>query len=91
MLGPSFSPSIARIPGPTSNHIRYQRRPWRRALCTRKRSRERISVLGVSGGQRDGAVHDLEPARRAASGGVGGVARDLNRIARASAPPRTWT
>src|SRR5579862_7922786 len=50
MLGPSFSPSIARIPGPRSSHSRYQRRPPRRASCTRERSCERATSSPVSGG-----------------------------------------
>ncbi len=40
MLGPSFSPNIARIPGPTSNHSKCQRRRFWRALWTLKRSRD---------------------------------------------------
>ena len=43
MLGPSFSPSIARMPGPTSSQSRYQRRPWRRAWWNRDRSAERAA------------------------------------------------
>lgn len=31
MLGPSFSPSIANIPGPTNNHATRPRRPAPRA------------------------------------------------------------
>ena len=50
MLGPSFSPSIARIPGPTSSHSRCQRLRCLRAWWTRERSRERARSSSVSGG-----------------------------------------
>src|SRR5580692_12406992 len=52
MLGPSFSPSIARIPGPTSSHSRCQRLRCRRAWWTRERSRERAVSSSVSRGWR---------------------------------------
>src|SRR5438270_616233 len=50
MLGPSFSPSIARIPGPTSSQTSRPRRPPRRASSTRARSRERMASSPLSPG-----------------------------------------
>src|SRR5664279_4331568 len=48
MLGPSFSPSIARIPGPTRSHSRYQRLPCNLAWWTRPRSRDLAVSSSVS-------------------------------------------
>src|SRR5579884_479116 len=50
MLGPSFSPSMARMPGPTSSHSRYQPRLPSRARWTRERSCERTASSALSGG-----------------------------------------
>src|SRR5208283_259033 len=50
MLGPSFSPSMARMPGPASSHIKCQRFRCLRAWCTRVRSCDRASSSSVSGG-----------------------------------------
>src|ERR1700677_1341337 len=71
MLGPSFSPSMASIPGPTSSHSRYQRLRCLRARCTRERSCERAASSSVSAGApRRGeatasgaAMHRFLPAR----------------------------
>jgi anti-sigma-K factor RskA len=49
MLGPSFSPSMARIPGPTSSQNTSQRLLPPRARCTRNRSRERAMSSRASG------------------------------------------
>ena len=65
MLGPSFSPSIARIPGPTSSHSRCQRLPRLRAWWTRERSRDRAVS---SGGQRRQRRGERSPRHRARSG-----------------------
>src|ERR1700694_3167463 len=50
MLGPSFSPGIARTPGPTTNHSRRQRVSCMRAWCTRERSFERAVSSSVRRG-----------------------------------------
>ena len=68
MLGPSFSPSIARIPGPTSSHSRHQRLRCRRAWCTRERSCERaVSSSVSSGGASSGERASLARAHRVSS------------------------
>src|SRR5580704_1838589 len=72
MLGPSFSPSIASIPGPTSSHSRYQRLRCLRAWCTRERSCERATSSSVSAGapsrgearSSGAAMHRFAPASR---------------------------
>src|SRR5271156_1478134 len=51
MLGPSFSPSIARMPGPTSSHSRRQRLRCTRASWTRERSWDRATSSSVRGGR----------------------------------------
>ena len=96
MLGPSFSPSIARIPGPASSHRRWKRWPWRRAVCTRARSCERAVSSGVSGaGVRSSsrgprpedrllAGHAHRP-RKLAADCVLGPSKETN-----SGPPNGW-
>src|SRR5271170_6639998 len=56
MLGPSFSPSIARIPGPISSHSSCQRLRWLRASWTRARSTERTVSSPVRRGSPRPAV-----------------------------------
>src|SRR5277367_6500748 len=51
MLGPSCSPSMARMPGPTSSHSSRQRLPDSRAATTRERSCERARSSLPRGGR----------------------------------------
>jgi signal transduction histidine kinase len=65
-LGPSFSPSMAKIPGPASSQNNNQRRPPPRARWTRPRSRDRAQSSAVSSGPAaascgSGSVMDVVP------------------------------
>jgi hypothetical protein len=71
MLGPSFSPSMARIPGPASSQNNNQRRPLPGPRWTRPRSRDRAQSSGVSSGPAgascgSGSVIDMVPPSGAA-------------------------
>src|ERR1700733_5369896 len=63
MLGPSFSPSMARMPGPTSSHSRCQRRRWGRAVSSS------VSCGGRSRGEGAAAAASGVPIHRSSFGG----------------------
>src|ERR1700730_11569974 len=70
MLGPSFSPSIARIPAPTKSQSRYHLRPRRRASWTRNRSSDRAASSGVSGRPGSATAPSVTVGPSSSCGGV---------------------